>query len=481
MPCAANNNAAAWLERENPANPDHIVGRVEMDSAASVTAAVAKAAAAQRDWAALPLETRADQLRQAVARIDNIPELGCLLAQEMGKPVAEAMGEIRFALILAADMDRRAMRLLQPQERGTGEGRRVVMRKPHGVVVGIVPWNAPVILSMTKVAPALLSGNAIILKPSPLAPLCLTQMFRAIAQGLPEGLLTVVNGDADVGEALLSAPQVAKLAFTGGPSVGRAVLAKAAERFLPCTLELGGNDPLVILDDFEMRQDQIESILWATFLNAGQVCMAAKRLYVHDSLLARFIDAYTSIARATFCMGDPLGSATNIGPVISASARDHMNFLAAEAEGRGGTLISLLDPQRRAALDGNGYFAMPRLVTGLSPDANLVVHEQFGPIVPIMGWSDQGQLMDMLSVTPSLTASIWTADTKRAWAMAGQFDAGITMINAHNRSGMSLELPFGGRGASGLGREYSDEGLLEYSLAYAVHQPASVSGAHYPS
>lgn len=481
MPCAANKNAAAWLERENPAHPDQIVGRVEKDSAASVLAAVAKASTAQRAWAALPLETRADQLRHAVAQIDNIPELGRLLAQEMGKPIAEAMGEIRFSLILAADMDRRAMRLLPPQQRGSGDGQRVVLRKPHGVVVGIVPWNAPIILSMTKVAPALLSGNAIILKPSPLAPLCLTQMFRTIAQALPEGLLTVVNGDTEVGEALLSAPQVAKLAFTGGPAVGRAVLTKAAERFLPTTLELGGNDPLIILDDFDMRDDQMEAIIWATFLNAGQVCMAAKRLYVHDRLLPRFTEAYVDMARAMFRMGDPLDSDTNLGPVISAAARDHMETLAAEAQSEGGTIFSLLERQRAGALESGGYFAMPRLVTGLSPSANLVAHEQFGPIVPLLGWSDPAQLMASLSATPSLTASIWTPDTDRAWAMAGQLDAGITMMNAHNRSGMSLDLPFGGRGASGLGREYADEGLLEYSLPYAVHQPASASGANYPT
>jgi acyl-CoA reductase-like NAD-dependent aldehyde dehydrogenase len=469
------------LERENPAKPNQIVGRVPYDTPESVRAITAKAAVAQRHWAALSLEERADQVRQAVARIDNIPELGSLLAQEMGKPLPEAMGEIRFSLGLAADMNKRAMRLLAPQERGTGDGRRVVLRKPHGAVAAIVPWNAPIILSMTKVAPALLSGNAIVIKPSPLAPLCLTQMFRTIAEALPDGLLNVVNGDADVGDALLGAPEVSKIAFTGGPSVGRAVLAKAAERFLPCTLELGGNDPLIILEDFDIRQDQMEAIIWASFLNAGQVCMAAKRLYVHDKLVPQFVNAYVETARSIFCMGDPLAAGTNLGPVISAGARDHIEKLAAEAEASGGTIHSLLERQAATALDSGGYFTMPRLVTGLTPSANLVKHEQFGPIVPLLSWSDEEELLQMLSATPSLTASIWTPDTERAWAMAGRLDAGITMINAHNRSGMSLDLPFGGRGSSGLGREYADEGLLEYSSPYAVHQPAAASGAQYPS
>lgn len=484
MPRAAEQEAMGklnWLERENPAKPSQIVGRVPYDSPESVRAIAAKAKVAQRAWAALSLEERADQLRQAVARIDNIRELGRLLAQEMGKPLPEAMGEIRFSMALAADMDRRAMRLLPPQTRGTGEGRRVVLRKAHGVVAAIVPWNAPIILSMTKVAPALLSGNAIIIKPSPLAPLCLTQMFRTIAEALPDGLLSIVNGDAEVGDALVGAPEVSKIAFTGGPNVGRAVLAKAAERFLPCTLELGGNDPLIILEDFEIRQDQMEAIIWASFLNAGQVCMAAKRLYVHDKRLPQFVDAYVETARSILSMGDPLEAGTNLGPVISAAARDHIETLAAEAEASGGTIHSLLEGQAATALDSGGYFAMPRLVTGLTPSANLVCHEQFGPIVPLLGWSDEAQLLDMLAETPSLTASIWTPDTERAWAMASRLDAGITMINAHNRSGMSLDLPFGGRGSSGLGREYADEGLLEYSAPYAVHQPAAANGAQYPS
>lgn len=356
-----------------------------------------------------------------------------------------------------------------------------MLRKPHGVVVGIVPWNAPIILSMTKVAPALLSGNAIILKPSPLAPLCLTEMFQAIAKGLPPHLLTIVHGGAEVGDALISAPQVAKLAFTGGPAIGRAVLAKAAQRFLPCTLELGGNDPLIVLDDFEITREKMAAIIWASFLNAGQVCMAAKRLLVHEHIMPQFVDAYVETARSVFYMGDPLADGVNLGPVISAAARDHMVNLADQTAADGGQLIDLLAEGRGDALAGDGYFAMPRLVTGLTPSSPLVRHEQFGPIFPIMAWRDEAHLLDLLGEDPCLTASLWTPDMERAWALAPRLDAGITMINAHNRSGMSLDLPFGGRGESGLGREYADEGLLSYSVPHAVHQPAIVSGAHYPT
>lgn len=483
MPNASekNKNSPMWIERENPACPSQILGRVAQDNEAAVAMAAQQAAAAQREWAALSLEERADILRQAMARIDHVPALGRLLAQEMGKPLAEAKGEIRFSLILAADMDRRAMRLLQAEERGQGAGRRSILRKPHGVVAGIVPWNAPIILSMTKVAPALLSGNAIILKPSPLAPLCVTEMFEAIAKGLPPHLLTIVHGAAEVGDALIRAPQVSKIAFTGGPVIGRAILAKAAQRFLPCTLELGGNDPLIILDDFEITQEKMEAIIWASFLNAGQVCMAAKRLLVHERVMPQFVEAYVETARSIFIMGNPLDDAVNLGPLISAAARDHMAQLAEESAALGGQVIDLLAPHRRDALASDGYFAMPRLVTGLTPAASLVGQEQFGPIFPILSWRDQAQLLDLLGDAPSLTASIWTEDSDRAWALSSCLDAGITMINAHNRSGMSLDLPFGGRGESGLGREYADEGLLAYSVPQAVHQPAMVSGAHYPS
>ncbi len=472
-------SGGSWIERENPARPNEIVGRVRETPPAQVALTVTHAAVVQREWSALALSDRAQILRAAIEQVGDIEAIALTMAREMGKPLPEAAGEIRFAIALAGDMEKRAARLLRPEERGEGAGRRLVLRQPHGVVAAIVPWNAPVILSMTKVAPALLSGNAVVLKPSPLAPLGVTEFLGAIARGLPSGLLAVVNGGGEIGDALVSAPEIRKIAFTGGPAVGRAVLRKAAERFVPCTLELGGNDPLIVMDDCDLAPERLEAIIWASFLNAGQVCMAAKRIFVHEAILPRFTEAYVETTRSVFRMGDPVEPGTNLGPMITASARDGIDRLADNAAAAGGIVIPLLPPDA-PAFDTGGYFAMPRIVTGLAPDATLVAAEQFGPLFPIVGWNDEQQLLEWLSYGSCLTASVWSANTDRAWALASKIHTGLCMVNAHNRSGMSLDLPFGGSGESGFGREYADEGMLEYTLPKGIHQPAQLGGSHYP-
>ncbi|PNU03471.1 hypothetical protein A8V01_06340 [Novosphingobium guangzhouense] len=460
-----------WLLRENPARPDELAGRIRRDSPAEVHAAASAAAQAQREWAALDFEARAALLRKALGSVEGVDALARTMATEMGKPVGECAGEIRFALAFAADMEERARRLLADDVRGEGPGRRVVRRAPYGVIAAIVPWNAPIILAMTKIAPALLSGNAVLVKPSPFAPLTLSAIVSMIAAHLPAGVLRAVNGGAETGEALIAAPEVTKVAFTGGSTVGRAVLEQTSRRFIPSVMELGGNDPLIVLEDFELTTARMEALVWASFLNAGQVCMAAKRLYVHEALAPRFIDAYVETARRLLYMGDPLDPRTNIGPVISAQAQGRISRIAAQARCDGGVVVPLLGhicdhPEQ-------GYFVPPQLVTGLTDDAELVRDEQFGPIMPIVTWKDEAQVRRWASNGACLSASVWSCDTQRAWDIAASLPAGLCLVNAHNRSGFSFDLPFGGSEASGFGREYGDEGLLEYSMPKALHQPSA--------
>lgn len=464
-----------WLLRENPARPDELAGRIRRDSPADVLAASSAAAAAQREWAALDFETRADTLRMAFGAVDGIDALARTMASEMGKPVGECAGEIRFALAFAADMEGRARRLLADDVRGEGPGRRVVRRAPYGVIAAIVPWNAPIILAMTKIAPALLSGNAVLVKPSPFAPLTLSAIVVMIAAHLPPGLLRAVNGGAETGEALIGAPEVAKVAFTGGNTVGRAVLQQASRRFIPSVMELGGNDPLIVLEDFEPTTARMEALVWASFLNAGQVCMAAKRLYVHEAVAERFVDAYVETARRLLHMGDPLDPRTNIGPVITAQAQGRISRVAAQARCDGGMVVPLLNDF--SDYPEQGYFVAPQLVTGLTDDAELVRDEQFGPIVPVVTWRDEADVRRWAATGDCLSASVWSSDAERAWDLAASLPAGLCLVNAHNRSGFSFDLPFGGSGPSGFGREYGDEGLLEYSMPKALHQPATGSVA----
>lgn len=467
----------------NPARPTDIVGEVGADTAASVRAKVAAVACAQTAWAARPLDERIALFLAAVDAVaGHAPDLGLLLSREIGKLVGDCHGEIRFACALAHDTAARARRLLPDQPRGQGPGRRLVRHRAHGVIAAIVPWNAPIILAMTKIAPALIAGNAVVVKPSPMAPLALSALIAAIVAQLPEPVLAVVNGGGEVGEALVGAPQVARVAFTGGTAVGRTVLTQAAARIVPCVLELGGNDPLVVLDDFVPDTENMTAIIWASFLNAGQVCMAAKRLLVPERNAARFAEAYVETARSLFRVGDPTAAAVTMGPVINAAAQTRLAGLAIAATQAGGRVIDLL-PQG-APIPDYGYFLPPRLVTGLGADAPLVAEEQFGPIVPITTYRNENEMLALANAGDlGLSASVWSPDDDRAWDLVGRIRAGLCLVNAHNRSGFSFDLPFGGIGASGFGREYADEGLLEYTVSQALHQPATraAGGAAYPT
>jgi acyl-CoA reductase-like NAD-dependent aldehyde dehydrogenase len=473
----------SWIERENPARPSDLAGRVREDDPASVAKAGGLAAAGQFGWAAVSLEDRIASFERAVeATQDRDGELARLLASEMGKLLPDCLGEIRFARALALDMCRRAHRLLPDGERGSGPGRRIVRRRPFGVVAAIVPWNAPIILAMTKIAPALLSGNAVVVKPSPLAPLALTSFIHDLAAHLPDHILQVVNGGAAVGEALVSAPGIGKVAFTGGTAVGGAVLQQASSHFLPCLMELGGNDPLILLDDFELTDEALEAIIWASFLNAGQVCMAAKRLLVPALMISRFTDAYVGVARRLFRLGDPMTAGVTMGPLINEAARARIDGLATDSTSRGARVVDLVAQGDR--LPEQGYFLPPRVVSGLDAGAPLVAEEQFGPIVPVVSYEGEEEMLRLAnSGELGLSASVWTSDADRGWALLPRIRAGLGLVNAHNRSGFSFDLPFGGIGASGFGREYGDEGLLEYSLPQALHQPVARAGggAAYPA
>ncbi len=474
---------SATITRENPAYPAEIVGAVSGDCADSVRAKVAAAAVAQAAWAKLPYEVRLAHFLTAVDAVAaQSADLGLLLSREIGKLRADCVGEIRFACALAHDMGKRAHRLLPDQPRGEGPGRRIVRQRPHGVVAAIVPWNAPIILAMTKIAPALIAGNAVVVKPSPFAPLALSALVEAIAAYLPEQVLAVVNGGGDVGEALIGAPEVAKIAFTGGTAVGRTVLAQASARLVPCMLELGGNDPLIVLEDFIPTAENMQAIVWATFLNAGQVCMAAKRVLVPEHRAASFTQAYVETARSMFRLGDPTAPGVTMGPVVNGAAANRLADLAEASISHGGRIIGLLP--EGATVPDEGYFVPPRLVTGLSGDAPLVAEEQFGPIVPIVTWRSEDELLALANAGDlGLSASVWTPDTERAWDTLGRIRAGLCLVNAHNRSGFSFDLPFGGVSASGFGREYADEGLMEYTVAQSLHQPAvtAAGGAAYPT
>ena len=452
------------IVRENPARPAETVGAVE--ETADVPARVTAAAEAQRSWVSVDVAERARLLESALAVLDpGLDDLAVLLARESGKPRPDCRGELGFALTYARWALGRAPSVLADTVVDDDLGRLVHRRVPFGVVAAVTPWNAPVILAMLKVAPALLAGNAVVVKPSPLAPLAVTSVLESLAAGLPDGLLQVVHGGPAVGAALVAAPQVRKVAFTGGDVTGRAIAHQAADRLVPTVMELGGNDPAVLLADADLTDEAMDRLVMASFATAGQVCMAAKRLYVHRSRYDDVVAAYRAAAERVLVTGDPLEAGVTVGPLVTRAAADRVGTLLADGDAL---------PLGEVRDLGDGYFVRPSLVLGLDDGAPLVAEEQFGPVVPLLAYDDEDEVVARANAGElGLAASVWSADEERAFALGSRLEAGFVFVNTHNRTGMSLRAPFGGVKGSGYGREYGDEGLLEHAQTCVTHAPAA--------
>ncbi|WP_330180389.1 aldehyde dehydrogenase family protein [Nocardia sp. NBC_01503] len=452
------------ISRENPARPREIVGSVPVTPPGAVDVIVRESHRRFREWSARPLAERLTALWHAADAMDaDRPALAELLARESGKPVADCRGEIAFAATYLRWICDRAEAVYTGTETDDARGRLGMTPRPYGVVTAITPWNAPVILSLLKLGPALAAGNTVLLKPSPLAPLTIT----AVAEFFPA--TTVLHGGPELVHALIAHPLVRKVAFTGGEAAGRSIAAAAGQAITPVVLELGGNDPAIFLDDFALDPDDYERLVLASFATAGQVCMAAKRLYVPEHRAQEFADAYLAAAQRILTVGDPLDEAVTMGPVVTREAADRVTGLIADAHARGGRILPLAK-----AAEPQGYFIDPVLVLGPPDDAPLVHAEQFGPAVPLLTYRDEAEVLSRANDSElGLGASVWSADETRAFAFAAGIEAGFTFVNTHNRTGMTLRAPFGGIKSSGYGREYAEAGLLEYVCTTVVHAPAA--------
>ncbi|WP_037649968.1 aldehyde dehydrogenase family protein [Streptomyces flavidovirens] len=465
---------AELIVRRNPARVDEVVGSVPVAGGAAVDRAVAAADAAARSWAGEPAEDRARALLRAADALDEVAaEAAPLLASESGKPLADCAGEIRFSGVVLRWYAEQAPGLLADRVTDDAAGRLTVRHRPFGAVAALTPWNAPVVLTVVKLAPALAAGNTLVVKPSPLAPLAVSLVLDTLARHFPPGLLHVLHGYADTARALAGHARIRKVSFTGGPEAGRAVGAVAAAALTPTTMELGGNDAAVLLDDARLSESDLERLVLASFATAGQVCMAAKRIYVPRRRYERFVAEYVAAAERALLLGDPLRPATTVGPVISAEAADRIRLLVADARGRGGRRVELggVCPDTDLAA---GHFVRPTLLLGLDDRAPAVREEQFGPVVPVLAYDDEDEVVARVNATEyGLGASVWSTDEDRAFAFAHRLEAGFRFVNTHNRTGMSPRAPFGGIKRSGHGREYGAEGLYAYTQPCVTHAPAA--------
>lgn len=442
----------------NPST-DTVLATAPRASEAQLDAAVAAAKDAFPAWSALPLaDRRAAILRLADALNQHAAEFARLLTQEQGKPLAESTAEIAYTeafLRQSAALDL-PVRVVEDSDR-----RRVELhRRPLGAVGAIIPWNFPLLIVGFKLPLALLAGNTMVIKPAPTTPLTTLRFGELCADTLPPGVVNVVTDANDLGARLSTHPDVRKVTFTGSTETGRKVMASAAASIKRITLELGGNDAAIVLDDVDPKAVAVKLFAGA-FLNAGQVCLAIKRLYAQDRIYDALTAELAGLAEAAV-VGDGLDPDVRIGPLQNRAQYEKvLGFLTDAA--RDGTIIA-----GGAVTDRPGYFIRPTIVRDIQDGARLVDEEQFGPILPVIRVTDADDALRRANASPyGLGASVWSSDPARAAAVAQRLEAGTVWINTHLDFGPTI--PFGGAKQSGIGVEFAEEGLAEFTQLTVIN------------
>jgi succinate-semialdehyde dehydrogenase/glutarate-semialdehyde dehydrogenase len=452
------------VESRDPATGE-VWRRFETATPGAVDAAVADARRAQPAWAATPVRERArvlERFRGALFRRRR--EVAELITRENGKPLASSLsGEVLVVLEFARFYAREGPAQLGRAPWFTPRG-AVMLRKrvridhePYGVIGIVSPWNYPFMLAAGGVLPALVAGNAVVLKPSEFTPSSGAVLDELLDEaGLPPGLFRVVQGAGETGAALVAAP-VDKVVFTGSAATGRRVAVACAERMVPCTLELGGSDPAIVLEDADVRLSAA-GIVWGRFSNAGQTCVAPKRVYavapVYDALLAELAGAVGRLR-----VGDG-ASGADVGPVIRPVQQAQLAEQLDDALARGGRVVATAPLPGGASPEAS--FVAPTLLADVPADARVLREETFGPLLPVVRVRDEDEAVRLANASEfGLSASVWSRDRRRALAVARRIEAGTVAINdAVIVAGMA-DVPHGGVKSSGSGRSHGVAGLME--------------------
>lgn len=419
-------------------------------------------AAARRSlpyWSGLDAPSRAKFLEAlAEAILLREDEFARLLTKEQGKPLAQARGEIRSGVTRLQYFARLS---LQPIVLRENETEKIIeIRKPLGVLAAITPWNFPFSLLMSKLAPGLAAGNTIVAKPAPTTPLTTCLLGEIAAQVLPAGVVNVIVDANDLGAQLTAHPDVAKIGFTGSTETGKKVMQSAAGTLKRLTLELGGNDAAIVLDDADVKA-VAHKVFNAGMLNAGQVCLAAKRVYVHRSLYDPFCEALAEHANRAI-VGDGLAADTEIGPVQNRAQYEKVLAMIEQCKSEGKIAAGGF------ALEREGYFIAPTIVRDLPDSAQIVREEQFGPVLPVLAFDDVEDVIRRANDTVfGLGATVWTSDYLSGVAVAERLDTGTVWVNRH--LDLPPDVPFGGARQSGIGCENGIEGLKEVTQRQIVN------------
>ena len=411
--------------------------------------AMTAASSAFQSWRRDLPARRAALTACAGAIMSAADELAAILTTEQGKPLSDSLAEVQatagwFGYFASLEIPEEVLQ-------DDASLRVELHRRPLGVVAAITPWNYPLLLAGFKLAPALLAGNTTVLKPSPYTPLSSLLLGEVLAKVLPPGVLNVVTGLDALGPLLTQHPLTRKISFTGSTATGRLVAADAGRALKHATVELGGNDAAILLDDVSLP-DVIDSVFWSAFANTGQTCIAIKRLFVHESMYDETIDLLADRAKSVV-VGDGADASTRLGPLNNSRQLDIVSSMVEAARASGARIVTGGSPIDRA-----GYFYEPTIVADIDDNADLVALEQFGPALPVLAYRDVDDALARANATDfGLGGSVWGQDENRADEVASLLDCGTAWVNTH----MSLlpHIPFSAFKTSGLGVE---NGLLGY-------------------
>jgi acyl-CoA reductase-like NAD-dependent aldehyde dehydrogenase len=449
-----------------------VVGRAASASADDALDAVAAAHAAWPAWAAMSATERAAIVVKALDGLDGDAAARAeLLTRENGKVRFESAIDLQVFVgrfHLAAEF---APLLDEPEQIAGPPFATTITHVPAGVVTIIFPFNWPLAILAASLPYALMAGNTVVVKPPPATPLSVVATLRHLVPKLPPGVLNVVTGSDDVlGPIVVGDPRVKHVCFTGSVGGGRRIMTMAAANLTNVTLELGGNDPAIILDDALLDEATIGRLSGATFMTTGQVCMALKRLYVPR----RRFDEVVSALAATLAparVGSGLEGEVTMGPLNTRHQRDYVADLIAEARASGARVEQFGELASSAAEDGN--YLLPALILDPAPDLRIVSEEQFGPALPVIAYDSEEEAIAVANNTWSgLCSSVWSADTEHAMAVARRLRTGVTFFNNHNATAVDERAAFGGFSQSGIGRELGREGMFDFTETHVMSVPS---------
>ncbi|ASP29513.1 aldehyde dehydrogenase family protein [Qipengyuania flava] len=448
-----------WLEVLNPAN-EQVVGRVPAAGKDELDRAVAAARRAFKSWKKTSHEERQQVVQGIAAAIkENADELFRLLTTEQGKPHAQAQQEIYGAAGLAAAQSTLTLDDVVNQDDDTRLSR--TRRVPVGVVGGIVPWNFPIMMAIQKIVPALVAGCTIVLKPSPFTPLTTLRIAELIKDVVPAGTVNIITGEDTLGPLITGHPDIDKITFTGSTATGKKIMEGAAGDLKRITLELGGNDASIVLPDADVEK-VAEQLFWSSFSNAGQVCIAAKRIYIHEDIYDDLSKAIAEYAK-TVVVGDGSQQGTGVGPIQNKKQYERVLELIQDAKDNGYKFLTGGDKDP----SGTGYYVPITILDNPPEDARIVAEEQFGPVMPLMKFESVDEVIERANNSEyGLAGAVWTKDTDKGVEIAEQLETGTVWINEFMQ--LSPFAPFGGHKQSGFGAEYGIDGLKEFTYPQVI-------------